>query len=472
MTSMKRYKFFVALLFGVLMSVSFAACSDNDDNKGDSDKPDPEETEVTYNDLSYFQNALIEVDSLGNFLGRTCGEVLNVDQPHHLYVGVESADEAKQRFLQWLAPDVTVTPTANGFSAQLSDEKGNAQGTVFFTAATANGQVAEVTASAETQLLYFDKVTFLLNTAWPVNAAAKVYHVGDVIANTPTVDNMQDKLRASDKTMKFICIRESGNGQNPMFVTVTKGAYYSGGVDYYDDYVTIRCSQYCPRESKAKEISKILSGNWTYWQQTFKEQGINLDGGDNYWINEMHWNWFRFYGAINLPSGVVYGYKVEEAERHFLLKIDWMDDATIYTSLVGTKGSAGHAGEDYQKLFDGTTSTKWCSYSGWKTDGVWFVEFYVNTPLKAVGYKLTTAGDTEKYPGRNPKAWRLLGRNDLEDDWEVIDNVTNGDLPAVNGYTKSYSIDTPRKYLYYRWEISDTKSDPSNMQVSCFSLVV
>ena len=97
---MKRYNIFAMLLFAALMSVSFAACSDsNDDNSGGGEKPDPEETEVTYNDLSYFQNAIIEVDTLGNFLARTCGEVLNVNEPHHLYVGVESFDEAKQKLL-------------------------------------------------------------------------------------------------------------------------------------------------------------------------------------------------------------------------------------------------------------------------------------------------------------------------------------------------------------------------------------
>ena len=474
---MKRYKLFAALLFAALISVSFAACSDsNDDNSGGSEKTDPEEDEVAYNDLSYFQNAIIEVDSVGNFLERTCGEVLNVNEPHHLYVGVESFDEAKQKFLLWLAPDVTVTPAGNNLSAQLTDEEGHAQGTVYFTAASASGQVAEVTASAETQLQYFDKVTFLLNSAWPVNAAEKVYRVGDVIIHTPIIDNYEKHLLAEERTMKFICIRESGNGQNPLFVTLTKGLYScgdltDGGNGYYRHYDAIRKSQYCPHESKAREIHHILSGNWTYWQQTFQDQGIDLNSSDNYWTADMHYNWFRFFETINLRWGYIIGYKVGN-EQHFLLKIDWMDDATIYTSLVGTNGSAGHPEEDYQKIFDGTASTKWCSNTEWKTDGKWFVEFKANTPLRAVGYKVTTGPHIEKYRGRNPNVWRLLGRNDEEDEWEEIDNVTNGDLPIVVGYTKTYSIANPRKYLYYRWEITETKNDKNVMEVSRFSLVV
>ena len=466
---MKRYKILAALLFAALISVSFAACSDNDDdNSGGGEKPDQEETEVTYNDLSYFQNAVIEVDTLGNFLSRSCGEVLNVNEPHHLYVGVESFDEAKQMFLSWLAPDVTVTPEGNSISAQLTDEEGHAQGTVYFKAASASGQVAEVTASAGTQLLYFDKVTFLLNSAWPVNASAKIYHLGDVITYAP--NSLLEYLNSEDKTLKWVCIRESGNGVTPMFVTITNREYIAA--DYsHEPFSIIKSSSYCPAEAKAKGIANVLNASWSYWSDIFKTQGIPLEKDTYYWIDKTSGAMmFTFHHAIKFPKGELdsfYG-----GTRRFLLKIDWQDDSSIYSNLVGTNGSAGVSGEDYQKLFDGATSSKWCSHLNWRTDGVWFVEFKANIPLKAVGYKLTTASDAEKYSYRNPKVWRLLGRNDEEDEWEVIDNVTDGDLPAVNGYTKSYSIPTPRKYLYYRWEISDTQNNKDVMQIACFSLVI
>ena len=62
-------------------------------------------------------------------------------------------------------------------------------------------------------------------------------------------------------------------------------------------------------------------------------------------------------------------------------------------------------------------STKWCSYVDWKKDGVWHAEFFANIPVKPVGYKLTTAADTEKYPERNPKKWRLLARDYDDEPW-------------------------------------------------------
>ena len=458
---MRRFLFIYPFIF---LSMIIASCSSDDDIQGGEK---PAEDIVTYNDLSYFQNAIIEVDSLGNFMGRVCGEVLNEDEPSHLYVGVESVDEAKQMFLQWIAPDVDVTPTANGLSAPLTDLDGKAQGTVYFADGTQSGHVAEVTASAGTKLLYFHQLTFLLNSAWPVNASAKIFHQGDVITHSPYLTH--SAMKDADVTLKWVCIRESGNGQKPMFTTVTKEKYEcgSGPQVNYKQFNAIRTSTYCPAESKANFISKTLRGNWDFWYPIFKEQGIPLDGGENYWIDMTHWTYFD---AINLPSGEKYGYH-EHGRRPFLLKIDWLDDDEIYSNLAGTAGSTSHEYEGYERLFDGINSTKWCSAWQWRKDGIWYVEFSGNIALKPVGYKLTTASDTEKYPGRNPKVWRLLARNDAEDEWVEIAKETNGGLPAINGYTKSYSIANPKKYMYYRWEISECNTNNDTMQISRFSFV-
>lgn len=448
----------------ICMGMIFVSCSsDNDDNNSGGDDPTQPEvvTVENFDDLAYFQNAIIEVDSLGNFMSRSCGEVLFENEPHHLYVGVESQAVAEETFRQWLAPDVVVTPTANGFSASLTDLDGKAQGTVYFTAATKSGEVAEVTASVGTDLKYFDKVTFLLNTAWPVNASAKIFHLGDVITYSPqAIDNLLDE---KDETLKWVCVRESGNGVKPMFCTVTNGFYQCGSGPLFTRYTRISKSSYCPAESNAKFISKVLREDWNYWYSIFKAQGIPLSGSENYWIDMSHW---FYYDAINLGGGVTYGYN-EKAYRPFLLKIDWLEDSEIYSSLSATAGSTSHQDEGYERLFDGSNYTKWCS--SWKKDGIWYVEFNGNIALKPVGYKLTTASDTEKYPGRNPKVWRLLGRNDEEDEWTLITSETNGALPAINGYTKTYSIASPKKFMYYRWEISDTNSDKNTMQVSRFS---
>ena len=458
----------ILAFFALCLAIAFAACSSDDDNNNGGEEPTPTPTEeITYNDLAYFQNAIIEVDSLGNFMGRVCGKVLYENEPHHLYIGVESLDEAKQMFLSWLAPDVEMGTTATSIAAPLTDEEGKAQGTVYFTGGSQSGNIAEVTASADTQLLYFEQVTFLKNSAWPVNASAKIYHLGDVITYAPS--SLQEYLNSEDKTLKWICIRESGNGVTPMFATITNREYAAS--DYkVNPFSRIKSSSYCPAEGKAKGIAKILGGDWSYWSQIFKAQGIPLEKDTYYWIDKTSGAMmFTFHHAIEFSKGELdsfYG-----GSRRFLLKIDWLDDSSIYSNLTATAGSASHQNEGYERLFDGIISTKWCSAWQWREDGVWYVEFNGNIALKPVGYNLTTASDTEKYPGRNPKAWRLLGRNDEGDEWKEIAKETNGGLPAVNGYMKTYSIPNPKKYMYYRWEISECNSANETMQISCFSFV-
>ena len=459
------------VLFALCLAIAFAACSSDDDNNGSEDPtPTPTEEEVTYDDLSYFQNAIIEVDTLGNFMSRVCGEVLYENEPHHLYVGVETLEEAQEMFDSWIAPDVEVQTTVTGMTAALTDAEGNAQGTVYFTAGTQSGHVAEVTASSGTKLLHFDKVTFLLNSAWPVNASAKIYHQGDVITHAIANKDISDALFYSDMSLKWICIRESGNGQKPMFITVTNNEYEVANPNTQWRYNNIRFSSYCPAESKAKAIVKILKNDWSYWLPKINAAGIPIKHDHNYWIDMDHYVFvFLYYDAIDIPTGITYG--KQSYSYPFLLKIDWLDDSSIYSNLTATAGSSSHQFEGYERLFDGVNNTKWCSALMWKKDGIWFVEFSGNIALKPVGYKLTTASDTEKYPGRNPKAWRLLARNDEEGPWTEIAKETNGGLPAVNGYTKSYSIPNPKKYMYYRWEISECIDNNESMQVSCFSFV-
>lgn len=421
---------FEALCMAVIcMGMIFVSCSsDNDENNNGGDDPTQSEvvTVENFDDLAYFQNAIIEVDSLGNFLNRSCGEVLYENEPHHLYIGVESQSQAEETFRQWLAPDVTANPTANGLSASLTDLDGKAK------------------------------------------ASAKIFHLGDVITHAP--QSIYSYLSKKDEMLKWVCVRESGKGAKAMFCTVSNDVYKSGSGPHFKAYEGIRRSAYCPAESNAKFISKVLREDWNYWHSIFKKEGIPLDGSKNYWIDKAHWQFISYYhDAINLGGGEIFGYG-EQYYRPFLLKIDWLDDSEIYSSLTATAGSTSHQYENYVNLFDGSNDTKWCS--SWKKDGIWYVEFNGNIALKPVGYKLTTAWDTEKYPGRNPKAWRLLGRNDEEDEWTLITSETNGALPAINGYTKTYSIASPKKYMYYRWEISDTNGDKNTMQISRFSFEI
>ena len=85
---------------------------------------------------------------------------------------MDNIEEAARIFAKWLSPDVKlpdITPSVRELTAQLTDKQGKAQGTIYFRAGT-EPIVAEVTASAGTQLKFIDRITFLLNSAWPQNS--------------------------------------------------------------------------------------------------------------------------------------------------------------------------------------------------------------------------------------------------------------------------------------------------------------
>ena len=103
MINMKKQTFFmqtlktvVAFLMAGTVSAGFIACSDDDDDNNNNSKDAAESESVdTFDDLSYFQGAFVETDSLGNFVNRSVGAVLaNLDNDTtHLFVGVDNVED-------------------------------------------------------------------------------------------------------------------------------------------------------------------------------------------------------------------------------------------------------------------------------------------------------------------------------------------------------------------------------------------
>ena len=130
---------------------------------------------------------------------------------------------------------------------------------------------------------------------------------------------------------------------------------------------------------------------------------------------------------------------------------------TYHTGYTVDGGSGSTGGEGYDKLLDGNTGTKWCSNV--KSDGVWYVEFHTASAVQVDGYKLTTGGDTQTYPGRNPKNWTLKAKVNSGDAWTVIDTKTgNTDMPAANGSSVDFETDVQGLYQYFRLEVSAIQS--------------
>ena len=151
--------------------------------------------------------------------------------------------------------------------------------------------------------------------------------------------------------------------------------------------------------------------------------------------------------------------------------------ASVDVFFTPDDGSAGFgSGENYDKIVDGNTSTKWCLNGG---DGnPVYAIFHASHPIFVTGYKITTANDNAQYAGRNPKAWTLYGStadsnpgvNDAS--WEVIASVTNDTkMKDVNftTYTYKLSSETAKAYQSFKWVITARSGGGSGViQVSEF----
>ena len=335
---MRKNNRFLSRLLAVMMLTAAAtgltACSDDDDdNKNNSEQPD--NLTVQYDDLDIFQRAICNIDSDGQLVRYQFGEALYDAEPQHLYIGVDNIEEAAKIFRCWIAPDVelgTITPTVSDLTAQLTDTQGHAQGTIYFRAGS--GQtVAEVTYSPETKLKYIDKITFLLNSAWPYNSGEKVNHLGD-IRSFRIAGDCYDALADNDKSLNFVLVQEGGNGLNTVWATITHSKYTNNNPEGSKNkslqlFNMILSSDYCPTRSSADYIKIMLTSDWNFFVEKFKQAGCGpLDASASYWINSCHWEIVigRYTECMMYSNGYVTGISDGDGEERFLLKIDWLKD--------------------------------------------------------------------------------------------------------------------------------------------------
>ena len=103
-------------------------------------------------------------------------------------------------------------------------------------------------------------------------------------------------------------------------------------------------------------------------------------------------------------------------------------DLTVYN---GTESDIWY--EDWDNAGDNEVTTKYCgSFHGYA-----YFLFDAQEEVMPYGYRIYTANDTQRNPGRNPSTWRLYGSNkrteDPDDDsWELIEQDDDNTLQAVN----------------------------------------
>ncbi len=143
----------------------------------------------------------------------------------------------------------------------------------------------------------------------------------------------------------------------------------------------------------------------------------------------------------------------------------------ILVTYAALSGSGGFNNEDHTKLIDGNrNNTKWCTNGVNPGNPAWMV-FKTSEPIKPTYYGLVTGSDTNSYPGRNWKSWKIWAADfDSDEDatresdkWVLIDEKANvgTDVLLTENRFESYinlSIGCTKSYQYFRIEVSEAVS--------------
>ena len=327
---MKKKMFLAFMAFATLAMVG---C------KKDNNDPDvPERQDVTgFDDLEFFQDYFINVDSLGNFVSRSIGIPLPVydEDTTHIFIGVENMEEALTYLEDCLPPTDEIRPLMNGnypYTYTLTDEKGASQGTVSFAPGTEHGFVADITTDLP-RLKHFKKVTFVQNDSWPVDFTEGQYHFGDVrriIFSYPVQENYYgypvETIYTRD--MSFVCLREKGRGVKPLYVSITPDKMSPNTWEVRNGLLV---SKYCPGECNTLMIYRILNNfSFSYAMELFARTGEGQLKHDEYYWYDDHTSYVvsYYWRAIRLYDGDLdsWEYAWRSPEKHALLKIDWFDE--------------------------------------------------------------------------------------------------------------------------------------------------
>ena len=129
-------------------------------------------------------------------------------------------------------------------------------------------------------------------------------------------------------------------------------------------------------------------------------------------------------------------------------------DITL-TALSGSNWN--HSSESPRALFDGKQNTKWGNTLG-ENSTSWVV-FKSSSPILPTKYKLRIANDTQSFPGRNWKSWKVYGGNFLTDadatqgasGWVEIDSKQNQTLSTTSFDEVELTLSSPgsNHYFYY-----------------------
>ena len=281
---MKKNWFYLFLLVAIV-AMPLTSCDKEEVPQPNGElKHDPEsdadQIEVTsYDALDWLQGNIVVVDDSNVVIRRIYGEPLDESQPTVLSVPVSGLADAEEIFLSWVAPGKEATKVDGGYDYNLTDAKGNAQGSVSFRAVEDEGRViARMSVADGTELKQISEVNFIDSKLWPENAAyekfeaGKIYYrVGAVLRWTPGLFSNTFNGYKTD-LLPFYCIQGNTDGQEAILIWISP--------DYEDDdyvyhprntYYLNDAYYYLPTEPQAQKVLNVYNNNKALWNKMLNE---------------------------------------------------------------------------------------------------------------------------------------------------------------------------------------------------------
>ena len=247
------------------------------------------------------------------------------------------------------------------------------------------------------------------------------------------------------------------SGQTPCFAVVASISQYSDR-EFEDVFNQADGKWYKLNNLNAYEEYGVYDSTTA---TTYYEGKLTVDNGYEYqysgssWVNVgavtnksyRYWMWRSVGQIVGSPTNYI-------QFSEFDLSVNGSDVSLSYISAAPT----GVTNETADKLFDNSTSTKYCAdFSSYLTTN--YVLFDSTTAIAPTSFSMTTANDSRN-TGRYPKDWVLLGSNTSttnwnDGSWDTVLSGTCGEEMRVNYKRFNYPISGIIEYPVSYTEMQD-----------------
>ena len=280
---MKKNLFYLFLSMAIAV-VSLTSCEKDENLLPEKPKVEggeqQDQRDVTaFDALEWLQGSLVVVGTDGEVLRRVYGKPLDESQPTVISVPVADYEAAKELFLSWVAPDKQATEVEGGYDYNLTDDKGNAQGSVSFRAVTDEaGVMARMTVAEGTALKQISEVEFLEASLWPENDDIEKFEAGKIYTLATTVlewsfDQYNNDYYGFPETQEkpFYCVQGNTNGKEAILVWLCPDDNLEESHPTPSGYIHRELYHHLPTVSEAEKVLDFFNANYDAWQKMLKE---------------------------------------------------------------------------------------------------------------------------------------------------------------------------------------------------------